>query len=254
MILMKRVLQLAATLGWQDIKQAYRRSALGAFWITIGMAVTIATIGLVFSQIFKASMQTYLPFLAIGIITWGFISSVLTDACQMFISSEAMIKQLKIPFVMYAFRILWKNTIALGHNLAIFPVVMLVVGLGANFGSLLAIPGLILLIVNVGWVSIFLGLISARFRDFPSIVSSLVTIGFYVSPVMWSPTLLPTGTAHILLGLNPVHHLLQVVRQPLLGEMPTLVNWAVVSFSAVAGWSFAVLALRKWQSRIAYWV
>lgn len=251
---MKRVLQLATTLGWQDIKQAYRRSALGAFWITIGMAVTIATIGIVFSQIFKASIQTYLPFLALGIIVWGFISATLTDACQMFISSEAMIKQLKIPFVMFAFRTVWKNTIALGHNLAILPVVILVVGLGVNFGALLAIPGLILLIVNVGWVSIFLGLISARYRDFPSIVSSLLTIGFYVSPVMWSPTLLPTGTAHVLLGLNPVHHLLQVVRQPLLGQMPTLINWSVVVIFAVTGWTLASLALRKWQTKIAYWV
>jgi lipopolysaccharide transport system permease protein len=251
---MNRVLQLATTLGWQDIKQAYRRSALGAFWITIGMAVTIATIGLVFSQIFKAPIQTYLPFLALGIITWGFISATLTDACQMYISSEAMIKQLKIPFVMFALRTLWKNTIALSHNLAILPIVMLVVGLGVNFSSLLAIPGLLLLIINVGWVSIFLGLISARYRDFPSIVSSLLTIGFYVSPVMWSPTLLPTGTAHILLGLNPVHHLLQVVRQPLLGQMPTLINWTVVLLFAVTGWIFAALALRKWQSRIAYWV
>jgi lipopolysaccharide transport system permease protein len=251
---MNRVLQLATTLGWQDIKQAYRRSALGAFWITIGMAVTIATIGIVFSQIFKSSIQTYLPFLALGIIIWGFISLTLTDACQMFISSEAMIKQLRIPFVMFAFRVLWKNTITLGHNLAILPVVMLVVGLGFNLSSFLAIPGLILLIANVGWVSVFLGLISARYRDFPAIVSSLLTISFYVSPVMWSPTLLPIGTAHILLGLNPIHHLLQVVRQPLLGQMPTLINWMVVIIFAVVGWILATLALRKWQSRIAYWV
>lgn len=251
---MNRVLQLATTLGWQDIKQAYRRSALGAFWITIGMAVTIATIGIVFSQIFKASLQSYLPFLALGIIIWGFISLTLTDACQMFIASESIIKQLKIPFVMFALRTLWKNVITLGHNLAILPVVMFVFGLGFSFASILAIPGLILLVVNVGWVSVFLGLISARYRDFPAIVNSLLTIGFYVSPVMWSPTLLPIGTAHVLLGLNPVHHLLQVVRQPLLGQMPTLINWAVVIIFAAVGWTCAALALRKWQSRIAYWV
>lgn len=251
---MNRVLQLATTLGWQDIKQAYRRSALGAFWITIGMAVTIATIGIVFSQIFKSSIQSYLPFLTLGIIIWGFISLTLTDACQMFISSEAIIRQLKIPFVMFALRTLWKNIITLGHNLAIFPVVMFVVGLGVGFPSFLAVPGLILLMANVGWVSVFLGLISARYRDFPAIVSSLLTVAFYVSPVMWSPTLLPTGTAHVLLGLNPIHHLLQVVRQPLLGQMPTLINWAVVVSFATVGWIFAILALRKWQSRIAYWV
>ncbi|WZB62546.1 hypothetical protein WJ970_03120 [Achromobacter xylosoxidans] len=67
---MKR-LPLVATLGWQDVRQRYRRSMLGPFWLTISMGVMIGTIGLVFGQIFKAPTEEYLPFLAVGLILWG---------------------------------------------------------------------------------------------------------------------------------------------------------------------------------------
>ena len=44
---------LVGMLGWQDIKQRYRRSAFGPFWLTISMGVMIGTIGIVFGNIFK---------------------------------------------------------------------------------------------------------------------------------------------------------------------------------------------------------
>ena len=66
--------RIGLTLGWQDVRQSYRRSALGQLWITIGMAVTITTIGLVFGLIFGTPMQIFLPYLASGIIMWGLVS------------------------------------------------------------------------------------------------------------------------------------------------------------------------------------
>src|SRR5689334_17341702 len=60
------------TLGWNDIRQRYRRSVLGPFWITISMAVFITLLGVIYSHIFKIELQTYLPYLALGYIIWGF--------------------------------------------------------------------------------------------------------------------------------------------------------------------------------------
>ena len=66
-------------LGWQDIRQRYRRWALGPFWLTISMSIMIATIGIVFSQVFKTPLQDFLPFIYIGIILWTFIYNTLTE-------------------------------------------------------------------------------------------------------------------------------------------------------------------------------
>jgi ABC-type polysaccharide/polyol phosphate export permease len=120
--------RIGLTLGWQDVRQSYRRSALGQLWITIGMGVMIASIGTVFGIIFGADMKVFLPYLASGIILWGLLSGVLNDGTQAFIAAEGMIKQLPLPKMAHLIRVVWRNILTTGHNIIIFPPVLLAVG------------------------------------------------------------------------------------------------------------------------------
>jgi lipopolysaccharide transport system permease protein len=117
------------------------------------------------------------------------------------------------------------------------------------------IPGLILLTVNLGWVVVILAVAAARFRDIVPIVNSLVTIGFFVTPVMWSPNLIAGNQAsQLLLGLNPLFHWIQIVRLPILGEFPTAENWTAASIVAVVGWVSAFFIQKRFRHMIPYWV
>ena len=60
------------TLGWQDVAARYRRSRIGAFWLSLNMAVLITTLGIIFGSLFQAPIAEFLPGVAIGIIVWGF--------------------------------------------------------------------------------------------------------------------------------------------------------------------------------------
>lgn len=242
-------------LAWQDIRQAYRRSAIGPFWLTIGMAVQILTMGLVFGLIFKTELSEYLPYLATSIIFWGLISSSINDGCLTFISSEAMIRQINIHYYQYVARTVWRNVISTGHNLAILPLVLMAFWKFPGWHIVAFIPAIFLVVLNIGWLVWLLGMVSARYRDMPPIVSSLTVVAFYITPVMWYPKLIDDGTlAHLLLGLNPFYHWLQVLRLPILGQWPTLENWGVTVFSALVGWLVVFLADKKYRHMIAYWV
>lgn len=249
-----QILTLGLMLGWQDVRQAYRRSAIGPFWITGGMAVQIAAMGTVFAVIFKTPMQEYLPFLASSIILWGYLAGVVNDGCMSFINAEGIIKQLKISMFVHVIRTVWKQIATLAHNLVIIPLVFLVVLHPVNWAIFYFVPGFILLTLNLTWMAFLLAMLSARYRDIPQVISSIVTIMFFVSPVMWQPSLIPAGSAHLLLGLNPIYHLLQIVRLPLLGQLPTIENWLLSAVFAVVGWVAVSLAMRKYQKQIAYWV
>lgn len=242
-------------LGWQDLRQAYRRSALGPFWLTIGMAVQIVTMGFVFGLIFKTELPEYLPFLATSIIFWGLISTSINEGCMTFISSEAMIKQLNLPHVQYVVRTVWRNLIAFGHNLVILPIVLFVFWRLPGWTLIALLPGLALVVLNLTWVVWLLGMMSARFRDMAPIVSSVMTIAFYVTPVMWYPKLIENNAiAHLLLGLNPLYHWLQIVRLPIMGQWPTWENWGLALLSAGIGWAITLAAHKKYKNMIAYWV
>jgi ABC-type polysaccharide/polyol phosphate export permease len=247
-------LSLSLMLAWQDIKQAYRRSSIGAFWITTSMAVQIATMGVVFGIIFKTPLFEYLPFLSTGVILWSWISSTVTESCNAFISAEAIIKQLSISQWIHVARVMFKNLITLAHNIVIIPLVFLVVWHPIGWQIFLLVPGLLLVLANLSWIGMLLGFMSARFRDVPQIASAAMTIVYFVTPVMWKPELIPPNTAHWLLGLNPFYHLVQLVRLPFLSTCPTPENWLLSLAFALCGWSLALLTVRKFGNQMAYWV
>ena len=53
-------------LGWQDIKQRYRRSVLGPFWITIATGTTAVAMGGLYSKLFKLELSEHLPYVTLG--------------------------------------------------------------------------------------------------------------------------------------------------------------------------------------------
>lgn len=245
---------LVGMLGWQDVRQRYRRSALGPFWLTISMGVMIGTIGVVFGQIFNSPMTEFLPFLAIGMILWSFISSIVNEGCVGFIAAEAIIKQLPIPLFVHILRMIWRNLVIMAHNIVIFPLVFLAVGKSVSWMALISIPGLLLVVVNMTWIALILGVFCARYRDLAQIVGSLLQILFYLTPIMWMPNLLQQRAGLYLLNLNPAYHLLEIVRAPLLGQLPTLMNWEVSLGLALIGWGLAIAVYGRYKSRIAYWL
>lgn len=245
---------LVGMLGWQDVRQRYRRSALGPFWLTISMGVMIGTIGIVFGQIFNTPMKEYLPFLAAGMILWNFISSVVMEGCTGFIAAEGIIKQLSIPLFVHVLRMIWRNVLILMHNIVIFPLVLLAVGRPLGWEALVAIPGFALAVVNLTWVSLLLGILCARYRDLPQIVGSALQVIYYLTPIMWMPGHLSRRAGAYLVEFNPVYHVLAIVRTPLLGDLPDAEDWWVSLALAIAGWLVAIAFYGRYKRRIAYWL
>jgi ABC-type polysaccharide/polyol phosphate export permease len=246
--------ELSGVLGWQDIRQRYRRSSLGPFWLTISMGVLISALGLVFGTLFKSPMKEFLPFLTIGLILWTLIATALNEGCTGFTAAEAMIKQISLPLFTHILRVLWRNLIIFAHNMVIFPLVLLVLWVSLPSMALLAIVGFILLMLNLSWMALLLGVICARYRDVSQIIVNLLQVFFYLTPIIWTPKLLPKRASILLLNINPFFHLIEIVRAPLLGEFPSVLNWQVGIVLVIAGWFFTILFYGRFRSRIAYWL
>ncbi|KAA1177339.1 ABC transporter permease [Rhizobium tropici] len=245
---------LAALLGWQDVAQRYRRSRIGAFWLTINMGVLIGALGLVFGTIFNSPMNEFLPFICVGLIFWGYYTQIVSEGCSGFISSSDTILQLDIPFFTYILRVWYRNTVILAHNLVIFPIVLLIFWKSIGFSALLAVPGFALVTLNMTWIALMLAILCTRYRDLIQIVQNIMQVMMYVTPIMWMPEHLPERASHAMLDYNPFFHLISVIRNPLLGQSVTATSWIACACLAVAGWSLTLLLLRKYRARIAYWL
>lgn len=249
-----RQIQLPFYLAKADIRRRYRRSTLGPFWITLSTGIMIATIGVIFGNIFKSSISEFLPFIAVGLILWGFINSVVNESCTVFPSSEATIRQLPLPLFIHVERMIFKNLLIFFHNIVIFPIVCLIVGKSIDLISLISVFGLFVVTVNLAWISLLLGIVCTRFRDLTQIVASILQIAFYVTPIIWLPNLLRARGSAFFLDTNPLYHLMEIVRAPLLGNYPTTLNWIVSLSLMFVGWSVTIFLYNRYKKRIAYWL
>ena len=244
--------ELWGTMGWYDVRQHYRRSVLGPFWLTLSMAIMVGALGFLYGGLFGHSMRDYLPYLALGLIFWGFMASFMTEGCTVFTAAAPFIHQVNAPLSIYVFRLLWKNLIILAHNALVFVAVAVIFGIWPGAAALMVLPALVLIGVAGLSITTLLGLLTSRFRDIPPIVASAVQILFFVSPILWKPEQVPARA--VLVEANPFFHLLNIVRQPLLGELPALSSW---TFSLALTLTLLVLAgllFVSFRARIAYWV
>ena len=240
------------TLGWQEIKQRYRRSVLGPFWITLSTAAMIGAMGPLYGRLLGQNFGAYLPYLGTGMIVWLLIANLLNESCYTFIAASGYIQQLKLPLTVHVLRMVYRNLIIFAHHLVVIALILFFYPPRLDWTLLLMPVGVAAIAINAVWLGLLLGLASARFRDIPQFVSSLVPLIFFLTPVIWKPEML--GRYRWAADINPVSHLLEVVRAPLIGEAISWQTWAALLATTVAGYLVALIAFARFRTRIAYWV
>ncbi|NDC57086.1 MAG: ABC transporter permease, partial [Alphaproteobacteria bacterium] len=227
-----------------DIRQRYRRSVIGPFWLTISMMLTVAALGFIYSFLFQIPLAEYLPYIAMGLVAWGLLSNVLIESGQVFVGAEGFLKQIPLPKTVFVMRQILRHTYIFAHNLLIYPVVVLLFGVSINLNTLMFIPGLLLVLLNCFWLTLLLGILSTRFRDLPQIINSLVMLAFFVTPVLWHKRQLPPEVEFVY-QLNPLANLLNLIREPLLGAAPSLHDWMVGIVMMVLGFGITLVFFRR---------
>jgi ABC-type polysaccharide/polyol phosphate export permease len=239
-------------LGWKDILNRHQRSLLGPIWLTISMGVLIGTLGFLYANLFKMDLSSYLPFLTVGFVLWQLISGILLDGCNAFVGAEGIIKQIKLPLSLHVYRLLWKNLITLAHNSVVIIVVMIIFKIEVGFQTLLLLLGMLFLFLNGLWCALVFGLLCARYRDLNPTIGSLVQLSFFVTPIIWDPSLLPDR--QFILLYNPFYHFIESIRGPLLGTNVGVETWFILAGITLIGWFVIIPIVSKMQRKLVYWL
>lgn len=235
-----------------EVKQRYRRSVLGPWWISISMLIFILAMGAVFSRLFHQGLNEYVPFFTAGFLFWVFISTSIIEATEICRTNESFIKQIRLPFNLYIFKHLTRHTMYLAHNFVVYILVMLYFHENPGWVGLLAIPGFLLLFINMYWICLLVALLSARYRDTIPLIQSCVQIAFFLTPISWMPRLM--GPHSIILKINPLVYFLGAIRNPLLGTPPTLHTWLFNIGFACIGLTLTWCVFSFARPRIPFWV
>lgn len=244
--------ELWSFLAWQDIRIKYRRSKIGPMWLTLSMAIFCIALGMVYSQLFKTKIEELLPFLAIGLVVWGFLSNCLGEMPNLFVDNAPYIRDMRINPLSIILRSLARNIIIFGHNLLIVIGIYIFFGIWPGWGVLLALPGFLLVALNLLAIAIPLSIVGARFRDLSQITQSILQVVFFITPIFWFPRLLEKGSWVI--AINPAAYFIDLVRSPLLGHAPAASSWGVSLLTLLLSSLMAASVYRSKSKMVAFWV
>ncbi|WP_300578025.1 ABC transporter permease [Phenylobacterium sp.] len=243
---------LAWSLAWHDVVSRYRGSILGPFWITISMGLMVLGIGLLYARLFGISVAEFMPYVAMGIVFFGLMSGTINEGCDTFVHAANMLSQTALPMFTFVWRTVLRNLINLAHHAVIIISVIVIFGLWRVADPLLALGGLVLTVLNLSWISLLVAIASARFRDIPQFVMSVMQFAIFMTPVFWKPDAFPDR--HAFLTLNPFYHMLTTIRAPLLGEQPDGLSYIVLAIAAVLGWALTFSVFAVTRRRIVHYL
>jgi lipopolysaccharide transport system permease protein len=231
-------------LALSDLRTRWRRSFLGALWSLLQPLAMTALLAIVFSRIFQSDLGAYAPYIFSGLIAWEFVASSVSGGSLAFVQADAYIKQTRHPLAIYTLRTALTNLLVFAFA-AVGLVAWVLLAMPHNFGwPWLAAALIFPLLLASGWsIATLLAYFATRFRDIPHALGLVLQALWFVSPVYFEADVFRKAGLGALVDDNPIYHLLQIVRAPLLaGEWPTAVNFGFAvaipaTFGLLAWWA-----------------
>ena len=243
-------------LALSDLRSRWRRSFFGALWSVIQPLRMTLLLAIVFSKMFKSDIYAYAPYILSGIIVWECITACVTGGALSFVQADAYIRQCRNPLAIYTLRTVLTSLIVLAMACSALLGWSAIV-LPENFGwhwlaALSAFPMLGLIL----WpLSTLLAYVGVRFRDVPHATGLIMQALWFISPVYFEVKMFRQGGLDVLVDYNPIYHLLQLFRAPLLdGKWPTMENYSFVLGSAVIVTLVAWLVGRKAERKVIFYL
>jgi ABC-type polysaccharide/polyol phosphate export permease len=238
--------------SWNEVRRRYRRTLLGPMWVTVSLIIFAVMLSVVWAGLFNTPWRQFLPFLLSGLLPWTLLSSSIAEGCMALAAGEALMKARQFPYTTLVYMVLARNTIVLGHNLVGYFPIAIACGVPLGWQTALLVPGVFLLIANCGWMALLIAIVCLRFRDFQQMVISLLQIAVFITPIFWMANQLK-GRRAMIVDYNPLHYMVDLVREPLLGNAPQPVSYYVCLATALVGWWIAFRLLASKRHRLAYW-
>ena len=243
----------ARYLAVETMKNQYRRTVLGPWWITVQSGLYTLGLALIFGQIQHTPLRDFLPFVTTGYLFFLLLNGLVGSASRAFVSASSVITSSRQPLTGLVLRDVTVEFLQFGHN-AVILLLLYVTGLVSPEPTLLLVPVLLLVTaLNAFALTCWLGPLVARYRDVGPAVLSILQVIIFFTPVFYASRGL-TGGAATLIQINPFGYFVNSFRALVLGDLPPLTDVAVLGGLTVANVVVGALVFANARSRIPYWV
>lgn len=225
-------------LVWRNLKLRYRRSWLGLLWTLLIPAAQSVVFFVVFQFVMRVQIENYLLFLLSGLLPWTFFLTFLLQGMESSVANHGILS--KVPIPPYTFVLSEGLTSFLNLFLSL-PILIVIAFLSLDHVTpwilFTPLPLILLFLQAYGW-ALVLSAYFVYFRDLRHIMSIVLQIWFYLTPILYSKEMIPAGYGKLAM-LNPVTPCYDLIHQVLVNSHPP--SWKSLLIASI--WAAFALAL-----------
>ena len=240
----------------KDFKARYRAQSLGLFWSLAHPLVMMLTLTAAFQWVLRVQIENFPIFYLIGAVIWQLFANVLNGSTSSMLENGGLIKHTTFPRFLFPVSTVFSNLIPFGMEMllvfAFFPVFPGAYNLN---GTLLLLPLVVaVFVVLLVGAALVTSSLNVRYRDVLYMVSSVLTVGYWATPILYSTAMAPDWLRPIL-RLNPIGCAIESARGIIMkGELPSAAYLATFVLMALAALVIGALVFRRQNRSIADYV
>ncbi|MBO4523746.1 ABC transporter permease [Ruminococcus sp.] len=247
--------QMIFSLVKKDLRGRYKGSVLGFMWTFINPLLQLIVYSIVFGHFLTAvneTVENYSLHLFVALIPWIFFSSSITIGAASIVAQKELIKKIYFPRMVIPISYVTSCFVNMLLCFIVIFAVIFVMGVGVNFLAVLTLP--IIMIVEYIFalgMSLLTSAITVYFRDLEHILSIVAMAWMYLTPVVYSKSVVPEKY-RTLFNLNPMTHIIDCYRTVLYyKQVPDLSNLLMAAGLGVFFLIFGTLVFNKLQKHFA---
>lgn len=235
-----------------DFKLRYQGSVLGYAWSLLRPLLMFVILYVVFVKFLKlgSGIPHYPVYLLLGIVIWNFFLEMTTQSLGSIVGRGDLIRKIKIPRWMIVFSSSISALINLFLNLVVI-VIFMVINHVDPLRTSLWLPLILfeVYIFSLG-LSLFLSAAFVKLRDINYIWEVILQAGFYLTPILYPLSRIPSLTFQKIILLNPMAQTIQDARYSIIthqtvtgyhifdGGWYSLIPFAIVLVAIVGGLAY----------------
>ncbi|ABM34687.1 ABC-2 type transporter [Paracidovorax citrulli AAC00-1] len=258
-----RAIWSARSLVWvltlREVAARHAGTAVGILWPYLQPLLTVAAYYLVFDVVFSMRLGSGAPthavgtFLVVGALPWMAFCDAVSRGMNSLIEAGGMLQKNPLPPVLFTTRAVLASGVIFGPLLVLVALVYTPLH-GVRPALLAMVPLLALQLLLCLLIGYLLAILAAALRDTVQIVGFLLSVGIYLTPILFPLSMFPENWRWVL-WLNPMTALVIGYQQVLLlGDWPPAGVWL-----AGAAWLVVVamalnVVVRRSRDQLVDWL
>ncbi len=251
---LRQFLELLWGMTERELRARYKYTVFGFLWIAINPILQMIVIGFVFTFFMKEPIAHYYYYLFIGLLVWNFFSLSLSKATPSIVNERNLIKKAKFPRSVIPLSIVFSNFVHIAIAMLFLVIPIAFLGTITPLGVVYIIAAFLMLIIFTSGISLLTASLDVRYRDISFFVQAALTVWFYVTPVVYTLSMIPYDY-YWLWRFNPMTSILQLMQhgflnQPLPGIAMFSINTLIIAITFISG----ILIFNKESGNFDDWV